>query len=98
MCKWLFKILITILLLSISVEIAIPAFTGGNPVCIAIDGDESEEKKSDEKTETEEGKDKISGNNDFLMPLNLTDKPFYIDIFFSTTAYKSLPDNPPDLV
>ena len=98
MYKLLSKIVVIILLLAISVEFVMPVFTGSNPVCIAVDGDESEEKKSDEKTEKEDGKDKVSYKNDFLMPLSLIDKPFSINFFFSTTAYKSLPDIPPDLV
>ena len=88
------KILIITLLLSVAMEITITAFTHAEVVYILIENDESKE----EKKEKEENKDKISSK---LLAVSLSaasEIRFFRNQLIMTSAFKSLPEIPPDQI
>jgi hypothetical protein len=89
------KILTILLLCSFTTEITVSAFTTENFYVLAESGN-PEEKKEEQKTEKEESEDKISSGTILYkceyVPVNI----FLRNHFIKTSAFKSLPDIPPD--
>lgn len=99
MRKFVYKILVLILLVSFTVEIATPFFRDYSPFSLILGSQDSDEKKENEKKEKEEKiKDRNSLNTNFL-PLIERGIGFYLkNDFVNTLVFLSLPEMPPDQV
>jgi hypothetical protein len=96
MPKLVFKILMLILLISFSVEIATPL---GNfsSVCLQMEGEETDEKKDNEKNESET-KDKRLSNIKYLSSIQVCSDFCLSREPENTPGFLSMPDMPPDQV
>ncbi|MBL0131074.1 MAG: hypothetical protein IPP43_08030 [Chitinophagaceae bacterium] len=96
MRKFIYKILVLILLISFTVEIATPLFRNYSSVSLLMDTQEADEKKTMRKRKEEEVKDKGLSNIK-LLPLIENVPDFYLkNDLVKTLGFLSLPEMPPD--
>ncbi len=94
----LLKILILLLLLSVSAETVSGIWTNNETSIAVIDTEEKNNSKTGE-TEKEESKDKINQQLSLVTKFNNTRCLFVLNhIYFKYSAYLSLPEIPPDQV
>ena len=94
----LLKILILLLLLSVSAETVSGIWTNNETSIVMIDTEEKNNSKTDE-TEKEESKDKIDQQLSLVTEFNNTCCLFVLNhIYFKYSAYLSLPEIPPDQI
>ena len=92
MMKLVYKIMVLILLFSITAEITTPFFSDYNSFSLIMETQDTDEKKE------KEVKDKNSSNTNFL-PLIEMGTDFYLkNDFVSTLGFLSLHEMPPDQV
>jgi hypothetical protein len=97
MQKLVFKILILLLLISYTVEIATPLFRNDGSVSLLMGAEDSDEKKDNDKKEKEEDvKDRGSSAIKFISSIEtVTDFCLKNDLI-ETLGFLSLPEMPPD--
>ena len=95
----MYKILVLILLISFTVEIAAPLFQDNSSVSLLIGTQDLDEKKDNEKKEKEEGiKDKNTSNENFLPLIEIVTDFYLKNDLVNTMSFLSLPEMPPDQV
>jgi hypothetical protein len=97
MRKLVYKILILLLLISFTVEIATPLFRNDSSVSLLMGAEDSDEKKDNDKKEKEEDvKDRSSSVIKFISSIEtVTDFCLKNDLI-ETLGFLSLPEMPPD--
>ncbi len=97
MRKFVYKILVLILLISFTVEIATPLFRDYSPFSLIMGSQDPDEKKENEKKgKEEETKDKNSSNSNFLLLIEMVTDFYLKNDLVNTQDFLSLPDMPPD--
>jgi hypothetical protein len=93
----MYKILVLILLISFTVEIATPLLRNYSTVSLLMETQETDEKKDNEKKE-EKIKDKNSVNTNFLLSIEMVTDFYLKNDLVNTLGFLSLPEMPPDQV
>ncbi len=98
MRKLMYKIMVLVLLISFTVEIATPLFNSYSSVSLLMDTQDADEKKDNDKKEKEEnGKDKISSAAKLLSSIEMATDFYLQNDLIKTLGFLSLPEMPPDL-
>lgn len=99
MRKLIYKILVLVLLISFTAEIATPIFRNYNSVSLLMDTQDANEKNDNDKKEKEEEiKDKVSSNTKFLPLIEIVTDFYLKNDLVKTLGFLSLPEMPPEQV
>jgi predicted lipid-binding transport protein (Tim44 family) len=99
MRKLVYKILVLILIISFTAEIATPLFRNYCPDSLLMETQETDEKKdNDKKEKEEETKDKSLSNIKFFSLIEIVTDFHLKNDLENTLGFLSLPEMPPDQV
>lgn len=97
MQKFMFKILVLVLLISFSVEMSIPLLSNINSLSLVMDPQEADEKKETDKKEKDgEAKEKCLSAIKSLIVIEIGTDFYLKNDLVKTPGFLSLPEMPPD--